>query len=240
MRYSPAPREKPPISVVCPRPFSSITVARQGDNTDGTRAVESGTISSTLLDRVKAQEPYAWRRLVQVYGPLVYRWARCSGLADAEADDIVQEVFVAVSRHVAGFRRQDPGDSFHAWLATITRHKIADLGRRREQALAQGGTAAQQRLLEIPEDSLPTTCHQGHETLWHRCLELVRAEFEPCTWQAFWRVAVDGQAPAEVAAELGMNVCAVYKAKSRVLRRAREELAGMEGFGGDRGPEHKT
>lgn len=60
-----------------------------------------------------------------------------------------------------------------------------------------------------------------------RALDLVRAEFENRTWDAFWRTAIDGQPAGDVAAQLGMSLHAVYKAKSRVLRRLRQELAGL-------------
>lgn len=53
---------------------------------------------------------------------------------------------------------------------------------------------------------------------------MVRSEFEDRTWQAFWRVAVEGHATAEVAADLGITANAVRQAKSRVLRRLRQEL----------------
>jgi RNA polymerase sigma-70 factor (ECF subfamily) len=53
---------------------------------------------------------------------------------------------------------------------------------------------------------------------------MIRAEFEARTWEAFWRVSVDGQSPSDVASDLGMSVAAIYKAKSRVLARFREVL----------------
>jgi RNA polymerase sigma-70 factor (ECF subfamily) len=58
-------------------------------------------------------------------------------------------------------------------------------------------------------------------------LELIQTEFEDRTWKAFWQVAVEGRPPAEVAAELGMTVGAVYIAKSRVLKRLRQEFADI-------------
>ena len=58
-------------------------------------------------------------------------------------------------------------------------------------------------------------------------MELLQAEFEPRTWQAFWKIVVEEKAPADVAAELGMSKGAVYVAKSRVLKRLREEFAGL-------------
>ena len=160
------------------------------------------------------------------------RWstARAVGLNDNASDNVVPEVFLAVAQHIGRFHHRDYG-SFRAWLATIARHKIADLFRNRgNEAVARGGTAAQQGMLEIPDESLPSTAPQGQETPWHRCLELVRGEFEPQSWQVFWRVAVDGQPPAEVAAELNLSVGAVYKAKARVLHRVRKELRDLEGL----------
>jgi RNA polymerase sigma-70 factor (ECF subfamily) len=60
-----------------------------------------------------------------------------------------------------------------------------------------------------------------------RALELMKAEFQPTTWKACWEHVVCDRDPAEVAKELGITVNAVYLAKSRVLRRLRQELAGM-------------
>jgi RNA polymerase sigma-70 factor (ECF subfamily) len=60
---------------------------------------------------------------------------------------------------------------------------------------------------------------------------LVRAEYEEQTWQAFWRVVVDAQKPADVAEELGMSLAAVYQAKSRVLRRLHQQFGDLEGDG---------
>ena len=55
----------------------------------------------------------------------------------------------------------------------------------------------------------------------------MQAEFQPTTWRAFWECVVADRPGAEVAAELGISVDAVYAAKSRVLRRLRRELAGL-------------
>jgi RNA polymerase sigma-70 factor (ECF subfamily) len=195
-----------------------------------TDASEPSSISSTLLERVRAQRPEAWERLVDLYGPVVYRWCRQSALRPEDAADVVQEVFTAVAVHVGEFRRERPGDSFGGWLRSITRNKIRDYYRRRlGKPEARGGTDARQQLAEIgqpPEPSDPSAaCDEGLDAwLSRRGLELVRAEFENRTWEAFWRTAVEGHAPAHVAEDLGMSVQAVYQAKSRVLRRLRQEL----------------
>jgi len=189
------------------------------------------SISTTFLYRVKIQSPEAWQHLVELYGPVVYRWCRQASLRAEDAADVVQEVFAAAASHVAEFHRDQPGDSFSAWLHTITRNKIRDHFRHRQgRAEAQGGTQAHQQILGIPEPPEPPTQilqSDDHHLVSHRAMELVRSEFEDRTWQAFWRVAVEEQSPADVARDLGMTLHAVYKAKSRVLRRLREELGEL-------------
>lgn len=193
-------------------------------------ASDPSSISSTLLDRIRARRPDAWERLVDLYGPVVYRWCRQSGLGPEDAADVVQDVFAAVATHVGGFRRDRPGDSFGGWLRTITRNKIRDhYRRRRGTPQAQGGTEAHEQLAQVgepPEPSDPSAATDNGLDAWlsRRGLELVRAEFENRTWEAFRRTAVEGQSPAHVAEDLGMTVPAVYQAKSRVLRRLRQEL----------------
>lgn len=194
---------------------------------------DPGSVSSTLLERVKARRPEAWSRLVDLYGPVVYRWSRQSGVGPEDAADLVQEVFRAVATHVADFRRARPGDSFRAWLATITRNKIRDHFRRRDRPRARGGTDAQQQLLQVPgpSETSATSAPDGRADadglLSRRALDLIRAEFENRTWEAFWRSAIEGHCPGHIAEDLGISVNAVYKAKSRVLRRLRRELGEL-------------
>ena len=172
----------------------------------------------------------AWQRLVDLYAPTIFHWCRQAGLRDEDAGDVVQEVFKSVVAGLEGFDRDRGG--FGAWLRGIARHRIQDHFRRQGGLpAARGGTDAQRQFLEIadmPDSSFPDYQKNPEADVWHRAVELVRAEFEAGTWQAFWRVAVDGQRPADVAEELGMTLGAVYKAKSRVLRRVRQELADLE------------
>ncbi len=86
---------------------------------------------------------------------------------------------------------------------------------------AQMGTVPFSSEDSIQPDAQSATC------LSRRVLEMIRAEFEPRTWEAFRRVGVDGQSPAHVAADLKMSVAAVYKAKSRVLGRFRQVFAEL-------------
>ena len=80
--------------------------------------------------------------------------------------------------------------------------------------------------IEVDESTaLPGPATPG--SLYRRGLEMIQMEFAERTWKAFWRVIVDGCRPADVADELEMSVNSVYLAKSRVLRRLREELGDL-------------
>jgi RNA polymerase sigma-70 factor, ECF subfamily len=187
----------------------------------------SGSTSYTLLQRVRLHDPEAWRRLVHLYGPTIFRWAKRASLQPNDAADVTQEVFRAVAANIDRFRRSQPSDSFRGWLRTITANKVRDLYRNRPN-YAVGTIEVEEFLARLPADD-GEAAQAGRATieLAHRALELIQAEFEPRTWQAFLRTTVDGRTVAETAAEFGMTVAAVYKAKSRILIRLRHELDGL-------------
>jgi RNA polymerase sigma-70 factor (ECF subfamily) len=194
----------------------------------------TGTLPSTLLVQLRSQEPEAWARLTHLFGPLAYGWCRRAGLAPADAADVTQEIFRSVATGLPRFRRDRPGDTFRGWLVTIARSRIRDFFRRTaQQPHGQGGSEFNRLIQNLPDpeaESDPDFAQAAdaeRRVLLHRTLELVQAEFENRTWAAFWRTTVDGESPEDIAAELGVSLNAVYKAKSRVLRRLREELAGM-------------
>jgi RNA polymerase sigma-70 factor (ECF subfamily) len=186
--------------------------------------------SLTLLERVRARDEDAWRRLVHLYTPLVRHWCGLWGVRGQDAEDVLQEVFQTVASGLDRFRRDRAGDTFRGWLRGITRNKLLEHRRRRlSQPEAQGGTDAQQRLQQVGEPEGPPIDDPEDELtrLYHRALDLVRGEFEQRTWQAFWRAAVEEHAVADIAADLGMTPAAVRKAKSRVLHRLREEVGDV-------------
>jgi RNA polymerase sigma-70 factor (ECF subfamily) len=190
----------------------------------------SGSTSHTLLNRVRQQEPAAWRRFSELYGPLAYRWCRAAGLQEPDAADVVQEVFRAVFQGIARFQRPERGPGLRGWLYTIARHKICDHFRRlQEEPAADGSPEAHEFFAQLPQlpESDPTSADDYVAELSRRALSLIQTDFEPKTWQAFWAMTVDGRSAAETARQLGLTTAAVFKAKSRVLNRLRRELDGL-------------
>ena len=186
----------------------------------------SGATSLSMLDRVQSNDAEAWRRLVHLYSPLIYSWCRRAGLKDADAADLMQEVWRSVAGHIGRFEK-GAGGSFRGWLWTITRNKLRDYFRSNQgKPEAVGGSEARERFQEVPEDE-PSDSTPDSQSMLHRSLEMIRGDFEEHTWKAFWRTTVEGATAADVARELGMEIDAVYQAKSRVLRRLRDEMKDL-------------
>jgi RNA polymerase sigma-70 factor (ECF subfamily) len=192
---------------------------------DATRSQSATPLS--LLEQLRANDAGGWERVLHLYGPLVRFWCRRGGLRDQDAEDVTQEVFAAAAAGFGGFRRDRPGDTFRGWLAGITRRQLLLFFRRgRGQPAADGGSDAWRQLQEVVDPTGSPDEEEAAEItrVYLRALEVVRNYFEPLTWRAFWRTAIEGVAPAELADELGMTSAAIRQAKSRVLRRLKHEL----------------
>jgi RNA polymerase sigma-70 factor (ECF subfamily) len=191
--------------------------------------VQDNPTSLSLLNRVRGQDQAAWQRLLYLYSPLVQYWCQRWGAQGADAEDIRQDVFLAVSRRLETFRRDRPGDTFRGWLRVIAHRKFLDYCRTRNRHPTPL-EAVDRHWHDVPDpvaDERDEDSPDEVRRLYHRALELVRSEFEDKTWRAFWSCAVEGRLPAEVGADMDMTPAAVRKAKSRVLSRLREELGEL-------------
>jgi RNA polymerase sigma-70 factor (ECF subfamily) len=177
------------------------------------------TTSASLLDRLRRpDDAEAWTRFVELYTPLLHRWACRLGLQEADAADLVQDVFGLLLRKLPEFE-YDPKRSFRGWLRTVLVNRWRNWPRRGEAALTAD--------LPGPDPADDRDEDEYRRYVVGRALKIMQTDFEPPTWKACWECVVNGRPAAEVAAELGMTVAAVYIARSRVLRRLREELRGM-------------
>jgi RNA polymerase sigma-70 factor, ECF subfamily len=187
--------------------------------------------SVSLLDRLKVAGPDAsdWNRLHAVYLPLIERWlGRVPGLG-AESADLAQEVLVVVFRELPRFERQRQG-SFRAWLRQVTVNRIRTYRRQRHRRPVAGLDPAAGFLerLANPHDDLAREWDQDHDKhVVQKLLAIVQPDFNSTTWAAFLRFGIDGLPAARVAEELGLTVNTVILAKSRVLKRLREEAGDL-------------
>lgn len=179
--------------------------------------------SPTLLHAVVQGDAVGWERLVRIYGPLMVSWCRHCGLSEDDALDVAQESLLAVHAAIARFESRDGDGGFRGWLWTLTRNKVRDFARRRRGVPeATGGTEALHLFHELP--AKPPQDAADIADLHLRLLEELRVDFKPDIWTAFWRVAVEGDAARDVAADMGISVWAIYKTKARVLSRLKMEF----------------
>jgi RNA polymerase sigma-70 factor (ECF subfamily) len=183
------------------------------------------TTSLTLLERLRdTRDEAAWARLVDLYTPLLFACARRCGENEHDAADLIQEVLSALMQILPTFQ-YDRGGKFRGLLRTLLLNKLRDR-KRREVRLHRA-------LKELPgEQELPSNVEAFWEEdfrleLARRALQLMKDEFTHATWRACWETVVEGRSTAEVAQELGLSENAVYISRCRVLRRLRQELAGM-------------
>jgi RNA polymerase sigma-70 factor (ECF subfamily) len=190
---------------------------------------EAPSTRHSLLVRLRDRDDErAWSEFTEIYVPLVHRLARRWGLQDADAQDLVQEVFRAVARAIERYDPDPDRGSFRGWLSRIARNLIINLlAARRRQPQGTGDTDMHRLLEDRPdptgEDSVFFEVeHRRRLIAW--AAERIRGEFSEAAWQAFWQTGVEGKSPKEVAEALGMTLGTVYQYKSRAVVRIRREI----------------
>jgi RNA polymerase sigma-70 factor (ECF subfamily) len=185
----------------------------------------------TLLTRVKdTADADAWREFVQLYGPVIYGFARKQGLSDTDAADLMQEVLRTVAHHFGNGAYGSQCGTFCGWLFTITCNQIRNFlsnQKNRPPGTSDGGSQIEyfSNRHGAPDSDWDIE-YQGQLAV--TAIDRVKQEFDSLTWQAFWKAAVDGRPAQDVGLELKMTSGAVCVAKSRVLARLREEVRRLQ------------
>lgn len=189
------------------------------------------TTRPSLLVRIRDfRDEAAWSEFSLLYTPLIYRFARRSGLQDADAVLVTQDVLVTVARTIHRFEYDRAVGSFRGWLKVVTRSRISDFMQAQGRHVqGTGDTGVLQVIDAQPDESQPDLWEREfRRSLFEWAVERIRFEFEDTTWQAFWMTSVDAKETKDVAEELELSVGAVYIARSRVLARLRQEIRQVD------------
>ena len=191
------------------------------------RPIDPLSTSISLLNHARNGDSQAWSHIVSMYGPLVVRWCKQYGIQAADTDDVIQNVFIAVSKHLDRFGQSIGEHKFRGWLWKIAKSKIMDhLRQKKCLPIATGDQQLAQCFQELSSDEGRSTIdgRQDLQLLVNRTLGMIRQDFSDKTWNAFWRTTALGEPPSEVGIDLGMSSAAVCMSRARVLRRLRESL----------------
>ncbi|MEM7558405.1 MAG: sigma-70 family RNA polymerase sigma factor [Planctomycetota bacterium] len=188
------------------------------------------TRESLILRLPSARDAAAWQEFAAIYEPLVYRFARRQGLQDADAHELVQNVFLSVAKAVGGFQPDPERGKFRTWLFCIARNHLINLLRKRRPDEASGRSDEMRNLQQLADSDFQGKQLQAEyrQELFRSAAVLVKEEVRPATWEAFWKTAVEGRSVEATAQQLDISVGAVYIARSRILQRLRDRIQSWE------------
>jgi RNA polymerase sigma-70 factor (ECF subfamily) len=188
--------------------------------------------SLSLLERACGPTSHeAFRRLAEMYSPLLRKWTERLDISAVDADDLVQEVLISVARELPKFNHSGQTGAFRAWLRRMLLNRVRDFWRSRNyRPAALGGSTWSQQIEQLEDDTSRASREWNLEHDRHvlaRLMDEIRPRFEPKTWEAFYRQVFGEERADTVAAELEMPLNSVYVARSRVLSALRREAAGL-------------
>ena len=184
----------------------------------------------SLIRRVKdTRDDRAWNELMSLYKPVVYRLARGKGLTHENAEDVIQNVFVSVSRSIQEWEVQSEGPRFRNWLGRVARNATINAITRARPDRATGTSSMFEQLHALPSQGQLT------ESLYQELrLEAIRlaadqiqGEFSEKEWAVFCATTMDGRAPSEVARSFECSIGTVYVYRCRVTSRLREKASEL-------------
>jgi RNA polymerase sigma-70 factor (ECF subfamily) len=212
--------------------YNSVAVSLLHGQGETRRMSQAPTTHVSLLIRIRdGANHVAWQEFVNLYGPVIYGFARKRGLQDADAADLMQDVLRSVSGAISRLEYDRRQGTFRGWLFTITRNKVLTFytaRKTRPQAAGDSGTSRKLDEVSATSEGADEWEHEYQRRLAQLAMERIKGEFQESTWQAFWLTAIEGASAADVAQRVKLSPGAIYVAKSRVLARLKAEVQTLQ------------
>lgn len=186
----------------------------------------------TLIERLRKtnSDTRSWSEFYDLYCKLVYSVALKAGLSPTDSEDIVQETFLKISKHIKKFDYDSRRGRFRNWLCLIAKQQVANHYRKTKnlpELPSFWNEDPDKPFNEIPDptnqwDEIWEEEHRNH-TL-HLALTRLKEKVNPKPYQIFLAHCIKGMAVAEVAQLMEVSANEVYLAKSRVMPLFEEEI----------------
>ncbi len=191
----------------------------------------------TLIQRLKRwDDQESWREFFDTYWRLIYATALKSGLPAVEAQEVVQETVISVSRKIADFKAAPESGSFKGWLLQMTRWRIADQVRKRQPHEFNVDGADSSRTsttLRIPDPAgleLERVWDEEWQTnLINAALERLQGQISAKHYQIFYLYVIRGVEVDKVATATGVKPNDVYLVKHRLTPMFEKAIRAVEG-----------
>lgn len=189
----------------------------------------SQTRDSLLVALRRRENIEAWEEFCRTYEPLVYQFLR-RRISEADARDVLQDVYVDFLKIVERFRYQTQQGSFRGYLFRITRNCLSrHLGRKKRMNVRGGST------MQVVMNNLPAVSNEQAEWdrlaerhLFLRAIEQVRRDFTHKVFAAWELTAVQRIPAARVAQRLQISMNSLYTSRHRVAARVRKVIEGLQ------------
>lgn len=193
----------------------------------------------SLLSRLRdLDDQESWRVFFETYWKLILRTAMRAGLTEAEAQDVVQETVISVSKNIQKFEYDPVKGSFKQYLLKLTNWRIRGQFRKRLPVVQSNPRPGTDTEVEgIDEMSVPVLPEleslwdeEWEENLVEAALQRVKAKTDPKFYQVYDLYVRQKWPVAKVAKDLRVTKAKVYLAKhlvGKTLKKEMEKLRNM-------------
>jgi len=198
----------------------------------------------SLLSRLKDWDDNdSWRTFFETYWKLIYCTAIKARLTEDEAQDVVQETVISVSKSIKTFKYQPENGSFKAWLLRLTRWRIGDQLRRRQKRIVTASEDEEENTGIDAEGDVclpwPKKLSEGFEDCvseasWEEeweanlldvALKRVKLRVDARQYQVFHQHVLKGRTANEVARALKISRPKIYLIKHRLNNLLKKEVS---------------